>query len=476
MTSLLPILRTKYGSGIGVELFFAFPEIQDNEKTYLDANQNAGDTALNANGVNFAVGQYIVIGQPGNERTEIAQVHASIAPTSTTITLAAALNFAHNRGDLVRFIPYNQIAANYSPDNVSWNAITPVNIRSDSSETYMQRASDPSTYYYNFRFFNSTTNLYSQYSDSIAASGYAPNTRWGIKDRALRQMGEQIGNLITQQFLNDSLDEGRRMADMNPEIFRWSFRTEFDVDIGYLLAGQNRIAVPTNLRDPNTPKNVLSVRMGQQNRPCVYQDRRRFNQNYLNVSHATLAVAALSTDTQLTLTNSRDFDAAGVITVASGILGNGVVTLNYTANNQATGVLSGITTGMPTAGFAKGVDCWQRYVPGLPTAYTIDAGYMTFDSPLLPTYDGQNVHCDYYTTMTPLVDDSSMLDEPFYDLYVPWLKWKIKYLKANGQVDRDGDTDYKDFITGLQNLIAQETPSQRISFVPDIEGFLSATE
>ncbi len=476
MSTFLPELRTKYGEGIGVELFFEFPEIQDNEKTYLDADQLAGDATLSANGTNFSVGQYIVIGQPGNERTEIAQIHTSTPPTATTITLAGTLSFAHNRGDLIRFIPYNQIAAEFSTDSgVSFSTISAVAIRSDATETYMQRASDLSTYVYRFRFTNATTGLFSAYSVNVSATDYADNTRYAIKDRALRELGEEKSELISDQFLNDSLNEGRRMADQNPETFRWSFRTKFGVNAGYLLAGQWQLTVPTDLRDPNTPKNVLGIRMGQQNRPCVYQDRVRFNQNYLNVSHTTLSVSAVSGATSLTLVNSRDFDASGVLTIASGILGNGVVTINYTSNNKTTGVLSGVT-GVPVAGLAAGLDIWQRYVPGLPTAYTIDAGVISFDSPLLPTYDGQNVHMDYYTIMTPLTSDTSVLDEPFYDLYVSWLKFKIKYLKSNGKIDRDGDTDYKDFMTGLNNLIMQETPSQRINFIPDIEGFLSATE
>ncbi len=473
--SILPKMRTKYGEGIGVELFFQFPELQDAPSTYLDSDAAAGDVSLAANGVDFSIGQYILIGQPGNERTELLQIHASTAPNSSAIVLSSALQFAHNRGEILRFIPYNQIAAEYSTDATNYSTIAAVAIRPDASETYMQRPSDLSTYTYRFRFYNSSVALYSAYSAATGSTGYADNSRYSIKSRALSEIGESIGDLITDQFLNDALNEGRRMADQNPTVFRWSFRTKFDAIIGYLLAGQWQIAAPTDLRDRNTPKNLLTLRMGQQNRPCVYQDRNRFNQNYLNVSHTTLSVAAVSGQTTLTLTNSRDFDASGVLTIASGILGSGVVSINYTSNNKATGVLSGVT-GVPAAGFAAAVDIWQRYVPGLPTAYTIDNALISFDSPLLTTYDGQNVHADYYTAMSALTDDSSLLDEPFYDLYVSWLKWKIKYLKANGKIDRDGDTDFKDFMTGLGNLISQETPSQRINFVPDVEGFLSATE
>lgn len=83
---------------------------------------------------------------------------------------------------------------------------------------------------------------------------------------------------------------------------------------------------------------------------------------------------------------------------------------------------------------------------------------------------------DYYSQIPVIDTDADTFDEPFYDLYVPYLKWKIKYLKANGKIDRDGDTDWKDWITGLTELISQETPNQWVNFVPDVEGFLSAVE
>lgn len=473
--SFLPKIRTGYGEEIGVELYFGFPELQSEEKTYLDVDSIAGVTALSANGTNFAVGQYILIGQPGNNRSEIVQIHASTAPTSTTITLAAATTFAHNRGDIVRFCPYNQIAAYYSSNGgASYSAITPVAIRADATETQMQRTGDLGTYLYKFQFYNSTTTLTSQFSDTVLGSGYADNTIWAVKNRALNELGEERSQLINETFLNDAIQEARRMADQNPAIFRWSFRTQFGVIFGQMLAGQWQINVPSDLRDPNTPKNILSLRMGAQNRPILYQDRRRFNQNYLNVRHSTVAVQQTNGGNTLQLASTHDFDAAGSVTLANNSVGDGLIIITYTGNNLATNTLTGVTGINRTV--LVGTDAWSSAVFGLQTAYTIGAGVISFDVPLKIDYDGQDLKGDYYKIIPPISTDDQTFDEPFYDLYVSWLKWKIKYKKANGKIDRDGDSDYKDWQTGLINLIAQEFPGQRVSFVPDIEGFLSATE
>lgn len=477
----LPKFRIATGENIGNELFFLFPDLSAQQRTYLTADVASGVTALSADGVNFSIGQFIVIGQPGNITTEIVQIHASTVPTATTITLAAATLFAHNRGDIVRFIPYNQIKPEWATSQTgSFTALSPVTIRSDSSETYLQEAADPQTYWYRYRFYNSSLSSYSLYSDVISAMGYADNTIWSVKRRALRQMGEKYSDLITDQDLNDWLQEGRRAADQNPAVFRWSFRTQFNNITGPLLAGQWRVPVPANLRDPNSPKNILSIRPANQNRPCVYQDRRRFNQNYLNIQHSTVSVQAIANATTLTLANTADFSAAGALTLANNTIGDGLIQIAYTANNQVTGVLSGVTGINRTV--LVGTDAWQNSasasIPfGLPTAYTLGGdGYIYFDVPMMVKYDGMNVKDDHYTTIPTILTDDQTFDEPFWDLYVSWLKWKIKYKKANGKIDRDGDPDYKDWITGLGNLFGQEFPGQRTQFVPDVEGFISATE
>ena len=175
-------------------------------------------------------------------------------------------------------------------------------------------------------------------SSVVATIGYADNTIWAVKNRALTQLGESIGTLITDSFLNDSLQEARRSVDQWPSIFRWSFRTKFGVILGQMLAGQWQIACPTDLRDRNTYKNILSLRYGSQNRPCIYQDRRQFNQNYLNIIHTTVAVDALAGATSLVLTSTHDMDPVGAtvlagtacVTVGGQSVGQGTFIINYT--------------------------------------------------------------------------------------------------------------------------------------------------
>lgn len=473
MSTPLPKMRASYGEGIGVSLYFLFPSLLNNPDTYLDADSAASASTLTANGTDFSANQYFIIGQPGGEKSEILQVSGT--PTSTSIALISNAVYAHNRGDIIAFLPFNQIVPEHSTDGTTYSALSAINIRPDATETYLQRTSDASTDYYRFRFYNSTTGLYSAYSSVVNAAGFGDNTVWSVKHRALDQLGEIITDLISDQFLNDALMEGRRIADQNPAILRWSFRTKFGATIGQMLAGQNSIACPTDLRDRNSFKNILSLRFGAQNRPINYQDRRRFNQNFLNVVHTTVATAYTHGGTLLVLTSTHDLDPSGSITVANNAVGDGLITIAYSANNKNTNTLT--ITATSARDISAGTDIWQRATLGVssvPNAYTVDNATLYFDVPVGTQYDGQDLKGDYYKAIPVISTDADTFDEPFYDLYVPWLKWKIKYKKANGKIDRDGDSDYKDWITGLGELIGQEVPGQMVNFVPDVEGFLSS--
>ena len=466
----LPKLRTQYGQGVGIEIFFQFPDLRLNEKTFLDADSAAGATTLTANGLNFSTGQYIVIGNPGSEKTEIVRIHASTAPTSTAITLSAAASFAHNRGDVIRFIPYNQITPERSTDSGSnFSALSAINIRSDALETYLQRASDASTDVYRFRFSNSADSTNSAYSDNTTASGYADNTVYSIIRRALDSIGENFSETINDRFLKDALFEGRRELDQDPRVLRWKFRTKFNTDIGNCIPGQYTVTSPTDLRDRNSRKNILAIRIGRLNTPLRYQDVRQFNENYYNIAHTTLNGALVTSDTSIVLTASGDFDESGSIKIGGSAVTGTLDTVAYTANAESTNTLSGVT-GIQAAGHTTGRDVWQGATFGIPRSYTVDNALVRFNIPFSDSVAGENIWMDYYQALQAADSDADILDEPFYDLYLPWLRWKIKYKKSNGAIERDSDSDYKDWLNGKERVIAQEVGDQKIFLYPDIDG------
>lgn len=464
MTSQNPSIRVRTNSPIGNEIFFALPNLQGNNTSFLDADVAVGATSLTANGSFFSTSQYIILGQPGQPKSEIVKISAV---TNTTFTVGACV-FSHNRGDVITFIEYNQIEPKRSVDaGANFSTLTIIDINPQVAETYLQRTGDATTDVYEFRFYNSTTGLYSGYSDTATASGYADNTVYAIKKKALDDMGEKISDLITDDFLNNALNEGRRIVDQDPRVFRWSFRTKFDTDIGDIIPGRYTVSAPTDLRDRNTNKNILSIRLGRQNRQVFYQDRNRFNQNYWNIAHSTLNGAITSASTSIVLTSSGNFDNSGSITIGAETISLTKDAVAYTGNTLATNTLTGVT-GIASDGHATGRDVWQGANFGIPTWYTIDNGTIKFDLPFDDSFAGENIFADYYQTLTPVDSDSDVLDESSYDGYVNYLKFKIKYKKANGNIDPKTDGDYMLFQTWLTALITQEVQGQQISFVPTV--------
>lgn len=477
MISQAPSIRVKVGSPIGNDIFFTLPDLQGNNKTFLDADVSSGASSLTANGSFLNTNDYIIIGQPGQTKSEIIKISSV---SSTSITLATTLSFSHNRGDLITVIEYNQIVPEVSVNGgTSFSVLSTIDINPQTGETYLQRTGDATTDIYRFRFYNSTTSLYSGYSDNATASGYADNTVYAIKKHTLTQMGEKITDLITNDFLNDALNEARRIVDMGnttiegiqQRVLRWSFRTKFNEEVGQVIPGHWSITAPTDLRDRNTYKNILSLRIGRSNWPCIYQDRRRFNQNYLNVGHSTLSSSVTIGDPTISLESSAGFDPSGNFVIAAETVAGSRDAIAYTSNNKATGVVSGVT-GI-TDNHASGNDVWQQATFGMPTAYNIHEGNIYFDVPFDDSFRGQPIMMDYYTALVPVNSDSDVLDEPFYDLYVPYLKYKIKSLKSNGSLKPSDDGDYLLFQQGLAELVSQEVSGQNVFFTPDIWGNLS---
>lgn len=477
MVSQAPQIRVKVNSPIGNDIFFALPDLTGNNKSFLDADVSSGTSSLSMNGTFFSVNDYIIVGQPGQSKCEIVKVSMA---SSTTVDFTPTLSFSHNRGDVVTLIEYNQIEPSRSTDGgTTFAALTIIDINPQSVETYLARTGDATTDVYKFRFYNAQTTLYSGYSDSIVATGYADNSVYAVKRHALSQMGEKLTDLITNDFLNDAINEARRVVDMGTatvegiqqRVLRWSFRTKFNVEVGQIIPGHWSITAPTDLRDRNTYKNILSLRIGRSNWPCIYQDRRRFNQNYLNVGHTTLNGDVTVGNLTITLTSSAGFDTTGNISIAAEDVAGSRDIVAYTANDKATDTISGVT-GI-AENHATGNDVWQQATFGMPTAYNINGGIIYFDVPFDDSFKGQPIYMDYYTVLTEVNSDADVLDEPFYDLYVPYVKWKIKSLKSNGALKPTDDGDYLLFQQGLAELVSQEVTGQFVFFTPDIWGNLS---
>jgi len=445
----------------------------DKKNTFLTTDISSGGSTLTVQSiVGFTTDYILCIGEIGQENSEIVQTHATTAPSGTTITLSANLTFSHNRGTKVYIVYWNQIEISWSATTTGTKTVLDtISIQSDQNETIYTDTTETSGYYF-VRFVNSipTPDTYSDYSDPISYGGYGANTVFSIKKRALDDLGEKIdGEVISDSWLNEALWEGRRELDNEESIGKWSFRIKRNYNAGSIIPGTFQLTLPTDLRKPNTAENILSIRIGQDGQPLDYEDIVRFNQNYEGINHTTLNGVVIAADTSITLTDSGDFKESGSISVAGDSVDDSIDAIAYTANAETTNILSGVT-GIATGGHSSGVDVWQNASFGLPSSYTINGEdkKIEFNCPFGDDYAGENIYLDYYTILPIYDSDSDTLDEPIYDFFVNFLKWKIKYKKSNGKLDITKDSDYLLWVQGKKNMINQERLGQNIYLIPDI--------
>lgn len=438
--------------------------VKDKKFSFLSADASSASSTIEVESIiGFATDKIILIGNLGQNKSEILLTHSSTSPTGDTVTLAFNTIEAHSRGDKVTILDYNQIEVSWeatiTPD--SDTVLTTMAIQAGLLESIYNDSTKTNGYYF-VRYKDSINTTYSAYSDPIPYGGYGVNTVFAIKERALNDLGKEIDDkLITNDYLNTSLWEARRELDNDKRVLRWSFRQKFNQNIGSITPGTWKVAVPTDLRDSNTNKNILSLRVGKDGRKLEYQDMNRFNQNYLNSAHTTLSGAVSDTDTSITLSDSGDFDESGNISVS----GTTIDTIAYTANNEATDTISGVT-GIATDGHSDTIDVWQGVNFGEPSAFTIHDEYIYFDIPFEDDLAYENVYMDYFGKLVEYDSDNDTLDEPETDMFVSWLKWKIKYKLKGGDIDKMKNTDYQDWMIRKDNLISKEISGQEIQLIP----------
>ena len=455
MSTLLPKIRTKFGENIGVELFISHPDIYENEQSFLTTNYSAGVTSLVVDNANeFAANEYVVINSLGSDKAEILLL-STVSGSTQTLTVPATIH-AHNRGERVIFIPYNQIIIQRSTDTgVTYSDLATINIRVDSTETFYAYVTGASTDYYRAKFYNSNSTNESQVSDGIIATGFVDNSAGQIIRAALLSLGERIdGEVLTKEFLFQALHEGREELDSHPNVERWAFRTIFDYDFGDIIPGRFTITLPTDLREPDTYKNILSLRLGRENYNIIPTDKNTINEFYQNIAHSTLNGAITSASTSIILTSSGDFDESGSVDIAAESISGTIDNAAYTTNTESTKTLGTVTSIADSHATAR--DVWQGASFGIPTHYTVDNGVITFSQPFDDDNVGENVKGDYYAKLTRADSDGDVLDEDFAStLYIPYLRWRIRKRKDSTLV-RDTDPDYKEFKDKLESQVYKQ--------------------
>lgn len=187
-------------------LRFPNPNLVESESTYLTADYSTGTSLTVAYNAVFSDNDFIVIGVPGNEKTEAIDVSGSVG--AVTLTISAALSFSHPSGTPVFRSEFNRIEVSGNTGS-GWSVLDTIDIQWDKQETLFIHQGGNDSYSYRFRLFNSASNNYSEYSPTIAGSGFAKNQLGFRVAKIRKEINDPNGDLIKTEKLIDLYDEAK---------------------------------------------------------------------------------------------------------------------------------------------------------------------------------------------------------------------------------------------------------------------------
>ena len=305
------------------------------KKTYLSADMSSASGTLTVDSiVGFAINQIILIGEFGNEDSEIIKTHATTAPSGSTVTLASNTTFAHPQGTTVYIINYDQIDFRNAPTVAGTKTSltgSPIVLQADALETQLQDDTNTSGYGF-IRFMNTipTPDTYSAYSDYIPYTGYGSNTVGYIIDYALKRNGlDDFTSKIDHDYCIEEINSCIRYITGQKK--KWTSLQEFDAVLGQTEESEYAIAVPSDMWQYSN-KSILDIHL-EGRASLTYKDEREWNDLLVGTIYDTLSAAALATATTVYLTNSFSFGDTGTFLCRGD-------EVDYTVNATATGKLT----------------------------------------------------------------------------------------------------------------------------------------
>lgn len=411
---------------------------------------------------NFAINKILLIGEFGQEGSEIIKTHASTAPSGTTITLAANLAKSHPKDTPVYIIPYDQVEfSNATTATGSKTVITTADVNEEAVNTVYTDTAYSSGFYFT-RFYDSISTGYSDYSDPIPYGGFGTNTVASIIDTSMKETHKEFTEILTFDTLLGEINSCLRYV--RGKLKRWSNVQEFDYIVDQIDRGEYKFTLPTTYYDKNSNRSCLNVRVGD--KILTYQDKIEFNERMEDVHLTTIATAANISNTTLALTSAADFDDSGTIHVYSGTT-QYAITYTAKSGNTLTGIpASG--TGSITAALAAGLNVWQGEAEGTPEWFTVYDGSLSIWPLINSTDSGMNIRMDFYTDIVEVNSDADEITLARYDLIKHWLKWQIRNITEHNGQPNFKDGDWTLFNTILGDTIRRESSGQKFKLSPKI--------
>jgi len=176
------------------------PDIEDLERSFLANSVSASATALVVKNVDrFVVTDRLMVGEMGQEKTEVVTLGTITAGTGLTV---GAVTFPHSADDPVYKLRYDQIKFYRSTTgptgNYSLLTTVDIDVDNESLTTLYDDATGIATYYYKVSYYNSVTTSESSLSDPVLGSGYTRNSVGFMIDEILREVGDEQEQFVSR--------------------------------------------------------------------------------------------------------------------------------------------------------------------------------------------------------------------------------------------------------------------------------------
>lgn len=199
------------------------PSIEGNPRSNLTTKAASGQKSLVLqNASDFAADDFLVIGNPAEELSEIGKI-ASIS--GKTITLVENLVSTHPENTRIVFIKYDQVKF-YKATSVDgeYSVVSTKDISIDEPHTLYDDATAISTDYFKIRYYNSETTELSGYSDPIGAEGFPRYSLKRIQDAFYAKTGDKKESYYTREEITDMANEVKdemvnQIVDSNEKYF-----------------------------------------------------------------------------------------------------------------------------------------------------------------------------------------------------------------------------------------------------------------
>lgn len=177
------------------------PETEDLEKSYLANPYSIGATSIGVkNADRFALNDRIMVGEMGEEKTEVVTCTAA-ATDGMTLTIGATV-FSHEADTPVYRLRFDQVKFYRSTTGITgaYSVISTQNLDVDNAnlETLYDDTTGLSSYYYKMTMYNSISTLESAFTDPIPGGGFARNQVGYMIDQILEEVGDQTEQHVSR--------------------------------------------------------------------------------------------------------------------------------------------------------------------------------------------------------------------------------------------------------------------------------------